>query len=184
MRRLVGYYWIRWAGAPGPDPCPQHMQCIPSEVDAATPGFRREAAPARRPAHLRRRLSRRGHRPINGRMTIRSKNLSSAIKRGLKGLPAASLALLAAGCAVGPNFVRPAAPSVRRYTEQPLPASTASADVAGGNAQRFLIGADIPAQWWRLFRSKPLDALIEEALASSPTLQAAQAALTRAQEPA
>jgi NodT family efflux transporter outer membrane factor (OMF) lipoprotein len=115
-------------------------------------------------------------------MTIRSKNLSSAIKRGLKGLPAASLALLAAGCAVGPNFVRPAAPSVRRYTEQPLPASTASADVAGGNAQRFLIGADIPAQWWRLFRSKPLDALIEEALASSPTLRAAQAALTRAKE--
>jgi len=115
-------------------------------------------------------------------MIIRSKNLSSAIKRGLKGLPAASLALLAAGCAVGPNFVRPAAPSVSRYTEKPLPAATASADVAGGNAQRFQIGADIPGQWWRLFRSKPLDALIEEALASSPTLQAAQAALTRAQE--
>ncbi|MEO7148405.1 MAG: hypothetical protein ABIY40_00450 [Rhodanobacteraceae bacterium] len=47
-----------------------------------------------------------------------------------------------AGCAVGPNFKKPAAPAVSGYTATPLTA-TVSTDVAGGDAQRFAPGADI-----------------------------------------
>ena len=91
-------------------------------------------------------------------------------------------AALPAGCAVGPDFLRPAAPPVAGYTPEPLAEKTASADVAGGEAQRFVQGLDIPGQWWTLFHSEPLNALIEEALKANPTLQAAQAALRVAQE--
>lgn len=86
------------------------------------------------------------------------------------------------GCTVGPDFQRPAAPAVKSYTAQPLPASTASAAVAGGAAQHFAQGGDIPANWWRLFHSPPLNALIERALANNPDLKAAQAALSAAHE--
>jgi NodT family efflux transporter outer membrane factor (OMF) lipoprotein len=105
------------------------------------------------------------------------------------GPPARSLCVIAAlaclpmgGCAVGPDFKKPAPPSVTGYTAQSLPAATASADVAGGRAQRFASGADISADWWTMFHSKPLDDLIAEALSNSPTLKAAQAALAVAKE--
>jgi NodT family efflux transporter outer membrane factor (OMF) lipoprotein len=68
------------------------------------------------------------------------------------------------------------------YTPAPLPAQTASAPGAGGAAQRFAAGDDIPALWWQLYRSEPLDQLIRSALAQSPTLASAQAALRQAQE--
>ena len=100
--------------------------------------------------------------------------------------PAALLAALAylpvGGCAVGPDFKKPAAPAVSRYTPQPLAAATASANVEGGQAQRFSQGADISGDWWTLFHSKALDGLIAEALSNSPTLKAADAALTVAKE--
>src|SRR6266481_9339470 len=91
-------------------------------------------------------------------------------------------ALLLAGCAVGPDFEHPAAPEVNGYTAQPLAAKTASAGVASGEEQRFVQGLDIPEQWWMLFHSEPLDALIEQALKNNPTLPAAQAALRQAWE--
>jgi len=59
---------------------------------------------------------------------------------------------------------------------------TASAPGVGGAAQRFVNGQDIPALWWQVFHSPALDALIREALAHSPTLASAQAALRAAQE--
>jgi NodT family efflux transporter outer membrane factor (OMF) lipoprotein len=43
-------------------------------------------------------------------------------------------------------------------------------------------GLDIPGQWWTLFKSPELDALIERGLAHNPTLDAAQAALREAYE--
>ncbi len=90
--------------------------------------------------------------------------------------------ILLAGCAVGPDFQRPTAPDVDRYTEQPLPAQTASVEVKGGEAQRFVQDMDIPGQWWTLFHSKPLNDLIEQALKANPDLEAAQAALRGAWE--
>ena len=87
-----------------------------------------------------------------------------------------------AGCAVGPNFQPPAPPASTGYTPGGLPAATASTDAAGGEAQRFVDGLDIPGQWWTLFRSRQLNALIARALAHNPTLAAAQAALRQANE--
>jgi NodT family efflux transporter outer membrane factor (OMF) lipoprotein len=89
---------------------------------------------------------------------------------------------LLAGCAVGPDFVRPAAPAVDRYTEGALPASTGAAEPPAGNAQAFVPGADVPGAWWALFRSPALTALVADALRHNPTLEAQRAALRQAQE--
>ena len=91
-------------------------------------------------------------------------------------------AALASGCAVGPRFIPPAPPSSNAYVRGGLPAETAASAYPGGQAQRFMPGLDIPGDWWTLFRSKELNALIERALAHNPTLEAAQAALRAAQE--
>ncbi len=92
-------------------------------------------------------------------------------------------ALLLTGCAVGPDFQRPAPPKVERYTPQPLPAQTAAVGgTRGGEAQRFVQDMDIPGQWWTLFHSKPLNRVIEQALKANPDLEAAQAALRGAWE--
>ncbi|HST27486.1 MAG TPA: efflux transporter outer membrane subunit, partial [Rudaea sp.] len=94
----------------------------------------------------------------------------------------ACAAFLLAGCAVGPDFHKPAAPDAKTYTFEQLPAQTASAPVAGGEAQHLESGADIPGDWWTLFQSPPLNALIERALKNNPDLAAARAALTVAHE--
>ena len=87
-----------------------------------------------------------------------------------------------AGCAVGPDFKRPDAPVVRSYTEVTLPSETVSAPGTGGSTQRFIPGGDIPEQWWTLFRSETINALIIRGLENSPTLEAAKATLRVAQE--
>ncbi len=92
-----------------------------------------------------------------------------------------SFSLLAA-CAVGPDFKPPPAPAVGGYTPETHPVTTTSASVAGGAAQTFVVGRDIPAEWWKVFHSKEIDALIAEALRANPNLQAAQAALWQAKE--
>jgi NodT family efflux transporter outer membrane factor (OMF) lipoprotein len=90
--------------------------------------------------------------------------------------------LLLAGCAVGPNFKKPAPPEVRSYTLNPVSTTSGATNIAGGSAQRFVEGLDIPGEWWKLFRSKPLNDLIERSLRNNPGIKAAQAALTVARE--
>jgi NodT family efflux transporter outer membrane factor (OMF) lipoprotein len=92
------------------------------------------------------------------------------------------VALVLSGCAVGPNFRRPAAPAVDRYTATALPSATASADTAGGDAQRFLEGEGVPQRWWTTFGNDELDRRVQAALAHSPTIASAQAALRQAEE--
>ena len=87
-----------------------------------------------------------------------------------------------AGCTVGPNFSRPAAPQVHGYTVQPLAPTSSTPNVTGGEAQHFVQGLDIPSEWWAVFHSTPLNALIERALVNNPDVKAAQAALTVAHE--
>jgi len=95
----------------------------------------------------------------------------------------AVLACLAiGGCVAGPNFKPPASPEASGYSAHPLAATVETPDVAGGQAQRFVSGADIPGDWWTLFHSQPLDALIDEALAHNHDLKAARAALLVARE--
>lgn len=90
--------------------------------------------------------------------------------------------LLLAGCAVGPDFKPPAAPDTSNYSARPATSTVATAHVAGGESQRFAKGGDIPADWWTLFHSPALNALIEQSLAHNPDLKAAQAALAVARE--
>ena len=84
----------------------------------------------------------------------------------------ATLAWLAAslaGCMVGPDFIQPLGPDAPHFT----PEGTASP----GLGQRFVEGRDIPADWWALYRSKPLDTLVRDALEHNPSLEAAEAAI-------
>ncbi|MGH8460862.1 MAG: efflux transporter outer membrane subunit [Stenotrophobium sp.] len=87
-----------------------------------------------------------------------------------------------AGCAVGPDFRQPAAPVASTYTDHPLSIIDISQNVNGGQVQHFDKGADIPGDWWTLFHSKPLNGLIEQALANNHDLKAAQAALSASRE--
>jgi NodT family efflux transporter outer membrane factor (OMF) lipoprotein len=92
------------------------------------------------------------------------------------------LSALVTGCAVGPNFKRPAPPPDQDYGRAPVSGETQGSSGAGGPAQRFLAGRDIPADWWRLFRSEPLNELVTQALKDNPDVAAAQAALRQANE--
>jgi NodT family efflux transporter outer membrane factor (OMF) lipoprotein len=93
-----------------------------------------------------------------------------------------ALAAALAGCAVGPDFKTPEAPPVTGYLKDRLPAETAAAPGAAGDAQRFRSGQDIAADWWRVFRSEPLNHLVEQAIKANPNIPAAQAALRQAME--
>jgi NodT family efflux transporter outer membrane factor (OMF) lipoprotein len=84
------------------------------------------------------------------------------------------------GCAVGPNFTSPAAPKDVGYDS--IARQTVSSATQQGEAQRFVQDMDIPGQWWALFRSPPLNDLIERALKANPTITAAQATLRAAHE--
>jgi len=98
----------------------------------------------------------------------------------LAALAAASLTL--AGCAAGPDFKPPAPPQVSGYTARPVTTTAATPGAAGGDAQTFQQGGDIPGDWWTLFHSQPLDTLIARALQNNHDLKAAQAALRVAHE--
>jgi outer membrane protein TolC len=90
---------------------------------------------------------------------------------------------LLSACAVGPDFKQPVAPNTSSYTETTLSQKLATAPgVPGGSDQEFIEGADIEAQWWELFKSPELDALIKKALQQNPNLGAADAALRSSQE--
>lgn len=85
-------------------------------------------------------------------------------------------------CAVGPNFKRPAPPNATGYGGAPVQGQTSSTEDLGGAAQHFVGDMDIPAQWWTLFKSPPLNHLVEQALKGNPDVGAAQAALRQAHE--
>jgi NodT family efflux transporter outer membrane factor (OMF) lipoprotein len=78
------------------------------------------------------------------------------------------LAASLGGCAVGPDFTSPTTPANAGYQTTPLPA-------------QFALGRDISADWWTIFRSPQLNALVTRALARNPTIEAAQATLRGAQ---
>lgn len=100
--------------------------------------------------------------------------------------PLRSLALAVAvaltGCAAGPDFRAPTVPEGKTYRADALPQATVSSDAPTGDAQRFLEGAAVPERWWTRFASDELDRRVERALAHSPTIASAQAALRQARE--
>ncbi|XAH24384.1 efflux transporter outer membrane subunit [Xylophilus sp. GW821-FHT01B05] len=102
------------------------------------------------------------------------------IARLAHALPLLGLALLA-GCAAGPDYVRPDLSLPQRYTAQPLAGETAPATGAVP-AQQLSPTLDIPAQWWQAFRSDSLNTWVQASLAHNPNVDAAQAALRAAHE--
>jgi len=87
-----------------------------------------------------------------------------------------------ASCAVGPRYHKPEPPANAGYAPAPLPQTSSSAPIPGGDAQRFVSGRDLPFEWWQLFESAALNALIERAFKANPSIPSAQAALAQAQE--
>lgn len=81
----------------------------------------------------------------------------------------ATLAL--AACTLGPDFIHPVAPS----------GGYSHAAPAAGAPQSMVYGADIAADWYGLFHSEALNALVQQALAGSPDLEAARHGLLAAQ---
>ena len=92
------------------------------------------------------------------------------LRRFPRAAAALTAAVLLSSCSpVGPDFLHPAAPDVDRYTPEKLTPRTSSTDAPNGQAQRFVQGRDIPQEWWRMFKSRALNALIERSLRNNPT---------------
>jgi NodT family efflux transporter outer membrane factor (OMF) lipoprotein len=90
--------------------------------------------------------------------------------------------VLSASCAVGPTYHKPEAPAPADYSPAPLPEVTTGAEVHGGEAQHLISDRGIPSEWWQLFQSPALNALVAQAFKTNPTVTAAQAALAQAKE--
>jgi NodT family efflux transporter outer membrane factor (OMF) lipoprotein len=105
-----------------------------------------------------------------------------SVRAALTSIVASSVLPLIAGCVVGPHYHRPSFPPAQTYSPTLLPPATASAPGATGAAQSFDPAQAISAQWWTLFRSPALDALIKRAFAANATIDSAVAALKEAQE--
>src|SRR5262249_3529303 len=101
--------------------------------------------------------------------------------RWLANSTALAAAMLVTSCAVGPDFLHPAPPEITRYTREPL-RHTSATDVASGQRQTFAPGRDIPEQWWGLFKSPRLNALIARARHNNQNLQSALGSLRAAKE--
>jgi NodT family efflux transporter outer membrane factor (OMF) lipoprotein len=89
---------------------------------------------------------------------------------------------MAGGCAVGPRYHKPETPANAGYAPTPLAETSSSAPIRGGDVQHFIGGRDLPFEWWQLFQSAALNALVAQAFKTNPTVTAAQAALAQAQE--
>ena len=100
----------------------------------------------------------------------------------MKRAVALSAALCLSACAVGPDFEKPAPPAAKDYGAVPIAGKTAESNARSGQAQRFVAGMDIPAQWWTLFHSPKLSKLVDDAIKNNPDVAAAQAALRQSHE--
>jgi NodT family efflux transporter outer membrane factor (OMF) lipoprotein len=81
--------------------------------------------------------------------------------------------LLSSCAAVGPDFQTPAPPTVTSFLH-----GRGSDRVPGRTVVR---GAEIPAEWWSLFRSPALDRLVQDGITHNADLAAAEAAVRVAQ---
>ena len=77
-----------------------------------------------------------------------------------------------ASCTLGPDFKPP---------ERAAGDGLSARATTGRPGRIFAPGADIPARWWELFRSRHLNDLIEQGIAHNADLQAAEAAVRVAQ---
>src|SRR5580704_14119473 len=93
---------------------------------------------------------------------------------------AAALISALAGCgAFGPPRDPPHMPSPAHYS---IEAQAKQLTAADGVAQQLTLRAPPVPRWWTEFQSDDLNAMVEEALAKSPSLAAAQSTLRAARE--
>lgn len=95
-----------------------------------------------------------------------------------------STALTLTGCMVGPDFKPETAPKTQQYTPQKLPQKTRNTPQVSnaGKSQNFVFSKDLQGDWWRIFHSTQLNALLVEGLANNQDLAAAKAALREAND--
>ena len=98
--------------------------------------------------------------------------------RALVVLAFGSAAVLA-GCKVGPDFERPAAPPVERFTADRLQIESGATPIVD---QQIALGAQLSQDWWKLFQSEALDTVVKRALEGNRTLVAANATLAQTRE--
>jgi len=106
------------------------------------------------------------------------------IKLWNKTLPV--IMILLSSCAVGPDYERPDVLKDSGVKDDSFQVKLTLVEslpepVALGETQRF-VGHSVQAEWWRSFESEKLNQLVERALQSSPTLQAAEAKLEQAKQ--
>ena len=89
-----------------------------------------------------------------------------------------SLCYFLCSCVVGPHYLRPKTPLPKPFAAQ----KTVETDTRFGHAQELAIQHRIPKQWWTLFHSKQLNALIEASFKNNPSVSSAQATLHSALE--
>jgi NodT family efflux transporter outer membrane factor (OMF) lipoprotein len=85
-------------------------------------------------------------------------------------------ALSLPGCAVGPDFTRPAPPQVDSYVRGGVPTTFEAADAS----QNLRPGLAVREDWWTQFGSREIDAAVDEAVTGNATLDAAEASLRHA----
>lgn len=98
--------------------------------------------------------------------------LPALVRSGVLGV------LCLTACTVGPEMVRPTPPALAHYG-----ADGDSLDPAlpGIPAQHLRAGEGVRADWWTLFASPELDALVTRALAHAQSLESARALLARSE---
>lgn len=89
-------------------------------------------------------------------------------------------ALVLSGCAVGPNFEPPKAPSANGY----VATGTTAAEPArsGVPTPKAVLGQGPTQRWWTAFGSPQLDALVDRAMAHNYSLAASDATLEQARQ--
>jgi len=113
--------------------------------------------------------------PARDRCPSREAGKARHVRNGAIAAGAAWLSLTLGGCMVGPDFRPPAPPNVSSI----LPGGPSGGDRVQGRT--VLHGGEVPAQWWELFRSEPLNHLVRAGLAHNQDLRAAEAAVRVAQ---
>lgn len=98
--------------------------------------------------------------------------------RAARAAAGAGIALALAGCVVGPKYRKPAPPAADALPS----AASLTLDAPGVSPQRIATTGEVQAQWWALFHSSELDALIGRALTRNADVEAAAAALSSARE--
>ncbi|ACD16693.1 efflux transporter outer membrane subunit [Paraburkholderia phytofirmans] len=96
-----------------------------------------------------------------------------------RGAALTGMACALAACSFGPSGEPPAMPQPAHYGAQAQPTQTVPAQ---GVTQQFVVGAKPVPEWWKLYRSDALNALVDEGLRNSPTLAATDKSLAAARE--